>query len=671
MITAASPTLLHRTTLATLLALLPCVAFAAKSAAPDSVDADAGKQDLYFGEALFQAYQGHWFEALQRLDTELAEHDRVDEKPLDSLYPLMGDAEFKVGDFELNYRMHHRAGRAISHVLEADVPDPVRNEAAFRLARIQFQKGQAQDAMESLKRIHGDVPDGIRDDIEFLRANVYLDMGQPAEAAAVLKKLQGAKSLEGFAAYNYGIALLQSGKQADGREQLAKAGTPKSGDASAVIAIRDKANMVLGRLMLEAKAFGDAQKYFDRVSLDGPYSNQALLSSGWAAASANAYERALVPWKILAARDPTDSAVQEAKLALPYAYAKLKLYGRAAVLYDEALDAFGGQLGKLDASEDSVRNGTFLKALVREEVKTDERWVVNLRKLPGAPETFYLTTLMASHDFQTALQNYLDLEDLRRKLEAWQTGFDAFDSVIAGRRSYYEPLLPGVDAKFRELDAQYKLRLEQRANLRRKLDAQLTHPQPQLLASADERIALNHINAIETAAQRLPQEQRDAYVVRAERLRGAIAWTLRTEYADRLTQAFDDLAKLDADIRTVQASYTGFVRARQASVHGYVGYDDTIRGLRSRVGVSLEKVEDLQKRQGELIEKVAVAELDARIERLKGYQDQARYDVADSYDRANQAQDAPPAKDGKGADAPSTSGKPADDAGGKDAGKQP
>jgi hypothetical protein len=60
--------------------------------------------------------------------------------------------------------------------------------------------------------------------------------------------------------------------------------------------------------------------------------------------------------------------------------------------------------------------------------------------------------LMASHDFQTALQNYLDLEDLRSKL-SWQASFDAFEDIIRLRGEYYEPLLPGIDAQFRELDA--------------------------------------------------------------------------------------------------------------------------------------------------------------------------------------------------------------------------
>ena len=160
------------------------------------------------------------------------------------------------------------------------------------------------------------------------------------------------------------------------------------------------------------------------MRLEGPFSNQALLRAGWADASAENFERALVPWSILAEREPTDAAVQDALLALPYAYSKLAVHGRAAVLYGRAVEAFGKELVKVDASIASIEKGEFLKDLVREEIRQDKDWVIRLRSLPDAPETFYLMALMASHDFQTALQNYLDLEDMRKKLVAWQGSLD-------------------------------------------------------------------------------------------------------------------------------------------------------------------------------------------------------------------------------------------------------
>jgi tetratricopeptide (TPR) repeat protein len=529
--------------------------------------------------------------------------------------------------------MHLRAGRAIKAVLDADVDQPVKNEAAYRLARIEFQKDQPEDALRALERIQGTVPDNIRDDIEFLRANVYLALGRPGDAADVLRRLQGAQSLKGFAAYNLGIALLQSGHSPEGLRQLDKAGQVDSRE-TATAAIRDKSNMVLGSLMLRSEDYAHAQLAFDRVRLEGPYSNRALLSTGWAEVSAHDYQKALVPWGMLIGRDPTDAAVQEAKLALPFAYGKLRVYGRAATLYGQALDSFGKELEKVDASLRSIRAGNFLNALVREEIKEDNVWVVRLRTLPDTPETFYLTELMASNDFQTALQNYLDLEDLHRRLIAWQDGFDAFEDLIRLRRANYEPLLPQVDAHFRELDSQMRVRLEQRDHLQKRLQDLLTAPRPTLLATVDERVALERLRKIDKALQHASGPECDALQTRMQHLQGVLMWRLYTEYPERLTQAHKDLHALNDNVRMLQEQYTAFVRARQAAVHSYAGYDQLITRMRTHVGEALQRVDTLQARQGHVIEAVAIDELNIRRQRLEAYQLQARYAVADSYDRA-------------------------------------
>src|SRR5215469_4763718 len=323
-------------------------------------------RDLYFGEALYHAYQAQYFDALQRLDTELAMYHGLDEPALDTLHFHVNNAEFSVGDFELDYRMHQRAGRAIKAVLEGAVDEAVRNEAAFRLSRICFQKDQLDDALQALARIKGKVPDEIRSDVEFLRANVYMAKGQPSEAVKVLAQLKSDESLAGFVAFNLGIALFQDGHKQEAIEQLDKAGQLPAGDPAG-LAIRDKSNLVLGTILFESGNFERARQSLDRVHLEGPFSNQALLRAGWAEASAQQYDRALVPWNILANREPTDFAVQEALLAVPHAYASLKLYGRSAVMYGRALELFSNQIAKVDASMDSVRDGRFLKALIREE----------------------------------------------------------------------------------------------------------------------------------------------------------------------------------------------------------------------------------------------------------------------------------------------------------------
>ena len=597
----------------------------------------ADLRDLHFGEALYHAYQGRYFDALQRLDAELAQYRGLDEPGLDTLHYHIGGAEFSVGDFELNYRMHHRAGRAIKAVLEGAVDEAVRNEAAYRLARIHFQKGQLEDALHALGRIQGVVPEEIRDDVEFLRANIAMATGRPSEAVEVLQQLRSDEGLAGFAAYNLGIALLQDGRRQEAIEQLDKAGLLPAADGAG-LAIRDKSNLVLGSILFEATDFARAQQSLDRVRLEGPFSNQALLRAGWAEASAEHYDRALVPWNILVDREPTDVAVQEAMLAVPHAYGRLDLHGRAALMYGRALELFSTQIERVDASIDSIREGRFLTALVRQESRQDEGWVIGLRSLPDAPETYYLMELMASHDFQTALQNYLDLEDLRSRLLTWQTGLDAFDDIIRLRGKNYEPLLPEVDAQFRELDSRMRLRLEQRKHLAERLQAMLTAPRPEALATADERIAGERVALIEKQLGDSEDPAVRALRERAARVRGALTWRLVTEYHERLTAAHVHLNELQAEVDALTRQYDAFVRARQAATHSYVGYDDQIERLRGRVGDALQRVDLVMARQGHMIETVAINQLQARRERLVTQQIQARYAVADSYDRAARAQ---------------------------------
>jgi tetratricopeptide (TPR) repeat protein len=594
-------------------------------------------RDLYFGEALYYANQGYYFEALERLDSEVRQHVSLDEPELDTLSFHIDDAKFSLGDFELRYRMHHRAGRAIQAVLEGDIEESVRNDAAYRLARIHFQKNQIADAMRALERIEGKIPESIRDDIEFLRANIYLAEGRTAESIEVLRPLQGSDGFGAFAAYNLGIAYLQDGQRAAALKQLERAGRIATDDP-AELAIRDKSNLVIGTIFLEDGEYDRATPFLNRVQLDGPFSNRALLSAGWANMSAENFERAIVPWKILANREVTDRATQEAMLALPYAYGKLNVHGRAAVYYGQALDSFGVEVEKLNASIDSIRDGKFLAALIREEIRKDKEWVMRLRSLPDAPETYYLMELLATHDFQTGLQNYLDLADLHRKLVAWQRSFDSIDDMVAIRRTHYEPLLPRIDNEFRKLDSRMRLRLEQHEVLVKRRDDLLTTPRPEFLATRQEEALITRIEAVENQLAGAESSYEVSLQQRARRLMGLLVWTLRTEYHERLTEFDRNLRSLDEAMAQMREEYDEFVRVRQAASHSYLGYDKPVDRLRVRVRESIERIDILMARQGRIMEIVAIDELVARRDRLRSYRDKARFALADSYDRATQAQ---------------------------------
>ena len=104
--------------------------------------------------------------------------------------------------------------------------------------------------------------------------------------------------------------------------------------------------------------------------------------------------------------------------------------------------------------------------------------------------------------------------------------------------------------------------------------------------------------------------------------------------------AIDELAKIG---KNRKAPTTARVQALQTL--SYVGYGKPISRLRVHAANAIEKIDLLMKRQGHLLEAVAIDELIARRSRLENFGDKARFALADSYDRATQAQarrEAPP-----------------------------
>ncbi len=592
-------------------------------------------KDLYFGEALFYAHQGEYFDAISRLDTELAQYYGLDEPDLNSLYYHIDNAEFSVGDFELYYRMHDRAGRAIKAVIEGNVEEKVRNEAIYRLAKIYYQKQQPLNALHTIEKLAGETPEKIQYEEPFLRAQIYIETGKFTDAINLLKNIEKEESLQGYSGYNLGVAMFQSGNEQEGVLQLDKVGQIKSSDER-VQAMRDKANLVLGFRLLESGQPAQAKQYLQRVRLSGPFSNKALLGTGWAAAANGEYDRALVPWTMLAKRNITDKSVQEVLLGVPYAYGKLDIYGKAAILYGQALESYSNEIERLDASIASIRQGKFLKAVIREELKTDKLWLVHLRELPETPETYYLTEMMASHDFQESLKNYFDLAELEKKLEEWGRYLGAYEEVIKIRGAYYEPLLPEIETQFRALDSKMKLRVEQRDKLDKRLKKMLISPRPDFLATADERILLQQIAELESKLKE--QGVADEKILhRVARLKGVITWNINIEYHDRFTQAVEHLAELDEHVERLKEIYSSFVRTRQAATQSYKGYEKSLQRLRIKIRDALGKVKVLMARQGHMIEVMAINELEQRRQRLEEYQVKARFAMAESYDRATKA----------------------------------
>lgn len=599
---------------------------------------DSAVSDLYYGEALFHAYQEDYFSSIVRLDIELAQHYELDQPELDTLYPYKKHAEFSVGDLELHYRMHQRAGRAIQRVLDAqNVPAPVRSEAAYRLARIYYAKGDYINAMHALN-LAKEPPPHVADEVVLLKAQIEMTQGNFERAVELLRRIRNSEQVRGYAPYNLGVALIQAGDFNKGSSQLAEVGT-MGGDGRGMTALRDKANLTLGNYLLELGLPQMARGYLERVSLHGPLSNKALLWTGWADMALEDYQRALVPWTELQKRDATDAAVQEALLALPYAYAQLEAYSRSALLYGEAVDKFDNEIVRLDSSIDSIHKGKLRQALLRDPQERNSQFFESLRRTPEAPETRYLLDLMASHDFQESVKNYRDLESLRLNLENWLANIKAYQDLVEVRRRYYEPLLPGVETRFQTQDALMQSVLLRRDEAARQLASAQRRRDSWALAGRAELAAKRKLDQLHYVAGRLPEQPGlDRAKARIKRLQGVLRWQVETGYDRRLAAAHQHLQELDQSIEELRTQHQKIVRLKREAHQSFEGYEAPFRQTVTRLDGLLLRISATMTQQASYLEKAAVRELDRRRRKLADYRVKARFALAESYDRATTKQ---------------------------------
>ncbi len=617
---------------------LSAAAAAALAAAPaDARDKDDGVvvQDLAYGEVLFEFFQEDYFSALTRL---LAAQER------NEIPHHAAESELMLGGLYLSYGEHRLAGEIFERVLAQSVEPELHDRAWYFLAKIWYQRGYLPEAEAALGRITGELPEEIEPERHMLKAQVLMDQGRFAEALSGLEawKRPGDAWI-GYAKYNIGVSLVRLGQVDQGARVLDEVGRldPENPDFAA---LRDKANVALGYAWLQASRPVEAKPSLQRVRLEGPFSNKALLGVGWSDAETSNYESALAPWLELRDRSLLDSAVQESLLAVPYAFAQLGADAQAAEHYNDAIAAFNGEIARLTSSIDAIEKGELITELLGHHADSADAatgWYWRLEKIPDTVESRYLYELMASNRFQEGLKNYRDLLYLNRNLDHWVESLGAFDDILDTRQRAYQQRLPKIDDSLSSVDLDAML--ARRVELESRLQAIERTEDVVALGTEKEQETWRTATEMEPLIARLPDDAASEEIrVKQRFLKGLLVWDLRRDYKARLWAEKKSLADLDRQLREAQRRHHEVESARNDWPEKFVELTARIDGLRPRViGMQGEAQAALLKQQL-FLQDVAVAELKAQRDRLNTYMIQARFALASIYDRAA-ARVAPPA----------------------------
>lgn len=581
-------------------------------------------QDLQYGETLFYYFQEDWFNSIVRLQIAMTQ-DRL---------PNHGDeAELLLGGLDLSYGLRDEAGRIFENMLvDTDTDEQTRNRAWFYLAKISFQRGDTVSALETLARVSGNMSRATRVEVTQLHSLLLLQLGQNDAAIKVLRNARDAGAWSPYLAYNLGVAYIRNGQLEQGSREMDALGEI-SGRSDEIRLLRDKANLALGYSYLQHGAMKDSRSTLDRVRLEGPLSNKALLGAGWANAEAEEFGLALVPWSELGKRDITDPAVQEALLAMPYAMTRMQLHGRAVQHYNDAIDLLYTEKDKLDESIAAIERGELLGILQEQDLRSGSGWLQKLTLDTQSPALRYQVALMASHEFQEAVKNFRDLLILRDNLQNWSDSIDAYDEMLSARRQRFADNRPAAERALRSDD---RIRLEAaHRELRQRLATIESAQDPVGLANQAELTHWNNIQRIRERLNSLPaNSDTDSLRERLARIEGALYWNLSSAYKPRLWQARHQLTEIAGLLDESATAQHSLDTARSATPTGFESYAERISSNRDSIRALLQRTRAVHLAQSKLIEQLAVAELEHQKERIDTYIVQARFSLAQTFDNA-------------------------------------
>jgi hypothetical protein len=609
-----------------LVACLPlsgALALAADKPSPDVLPVTQVR-DLHYGDVLYHLYLGDDFEALTRLEAyagwNLLQH-HADEAGL-----LAGGLYLELG-------MHNEAGRRFEALLGPKVPAGVRNRAWFYLARVWYVRGYYDKTVDSLAKVQGSLPDGLDSERLQLQSNALMRLGRYDEAIRVLEGVQGASDWTAYARFNLGVALVRSNRLPDADRQLSAVGTLAT-TREELLALRDKANLALGFAYLQAQMPEQAKAPLERVRLNGAQSNKALLGLGWAEAALGQFEQALNPWLELRDRNLLDSAVQEANLAVPYAYGKLGASAQAADFYEQALKAFAEESARIDVSIGHIRAGELLAELLKDDAVGSQRgWLWQLKQLPDAPESRYLYPILAGNEFQEGLKNIRDLAYLGTTLGRWDENMSVYDDMIEARERAYAERTPRVDAMLASgvvegLDGR-------RQDIEARFNDLIARNDNAGLGSSSQRTQWQLVEQLEAAILADPNNPEAVALQDKLRLvKGVLSWDLQQAYRERVYTQRRELRQLDQVLAEAHNRWLRVQRARATAPTNTGDFALRLAALQERLTALRAHLAQATVTQGGFLASRAIDELEAQKERMAQYEVQARFELASMYDRA-------------------------------------
>ena len=579
------------------------------------------RPDLYFREVLFHFYPGEHYDALSHLVTARSDGRLTVEAD---------EAELLLGGLFLEYGLPDQAEPVFAEMLTQARDPSVHGRAWLYTGKLRYRAGDYSGARAALNRADQGLTGSLADERDMLMAQSLMAEERYNEAAEFLAVWEGESEWQTYARYNLGVALVRAGRQDQGMfmlDELGRVGVPPGEE----LQLRDQANLALGYSLLQSGQPQLARTALSRVTLESAFTPRALLGAGWADAARSDFSSALGPWSELETMNPSDSAVQESLLAVPYAFRQLGDLSAASRGYQRATSAYSRELTHLDELRNEVRSGVLVPALLADDEAGGAPWAWDLEALPHEESSGYLYELIASHAFQAGLRTWRDLDQLRQRLAQWQERMATYGDMLDTRRAAYAAKSPTVNVE--EQAARLEMLREERDEMAGRMADARENENALALATPAEAESWAMLAALENNPA-LTSSADPVLAAKYRVLRGSLQWDLEKAYKRRLWRGSRQMEALDQQIAEAETRLEALSGAMVGAPERNDELAEKIQAVSGRLDAMLAQVDTVLGHQRRDLEQMALVVLEQRSDRIQRYQAHAQFALATLYDQA-------------------------------------
>lgn len=544
---------------------------------------------------------------------------------LEQLESHAENAELLRGGMSLSYGMDLEAQRIFERMLSESRETVDRDRAWFYLAKLAWQRGDAQRAKGALAQMAPDYEGELVDEANYLRAAISLRQGDEDNAAVYSAQLLKDSPWLNYVYYNTAASRAAKGDwdgaigEFERLEQL-----PASSIETKTL--RDKAYTASGFARMAGGDMALATQDFRRVTLNSSQADRAMLGYGWALSELGDYRAALSPWKALSERSVIGESARESLLAIPYAYEQLGKHGLALDNYRYAAAVYTRERSVVKQLVEEFKVGDLPTLLELGNDETGE-WLSGGDILPTGEYAPYLRHLISRHSFQFAMRELRDLRRASGHLVGARERLEVLAQVDADQRQSWSSVMEGD--RQQKLQQRHKLLKVKTASLREQFEQAKATADERWFAN-DDRVALwKRVDNATRLADTLGVDHKETLRL----YRGSLIWQDSEDYPARVWVLHRKMLQLETAEQASQSLFQNVGEAMASRSHNE--FTPRIASLVQRIATQHKRAE-LAIRESELqIRSIAVAELEHQSIQLAKALGQSRLAMARLYDRGS------------------------------------